>query len=305
MAIKMFVSHSTKDKEFMNRLELLLLHKFKGKIDPVVSAYHKDLGTDISSKIVGHIEECKWFLVLLTRNSIVNPTVMYEVGYASAAFRFGIISCILPVVERVRSASRKYVPIDTGVFFGKNVESAMYIAEEQKWDDCINDITDYLNNAFEKDSRPDYEKLEDRGNQLSKLGYNWEAAGEYTKAARDLVDKGETEEAIHDYREAVRLYKESEYCWEASQLFSGMAEILEKSFEIHKAADVYREKAELLSKEYGWEAAKSYEEAGKLYKKVGDADSAKSSLIDALGLFRKEGSDQESNNIQKQIDDLS
>ena len=84
MSIKMFVSYASENLRFVEKIELLLSRKFRNKIEPVLSVYHKEIGADIPDKIIGHIEECSWFLVLLTRQSISNPTVIHELGYANA-----------------------------------------------------------------------------------------------------------------------------------------------------------------------------------------------------------------------------
>ena len=124
VAIKMFISCSSEDNRFVDRIELLLARKFRNKIEPVISAQQKKIGVSIPQKIIGNIEECKWFLALLTRNSISNPTVMHELGYANALFKARSITRIIPIVERIRDDSGKYVPIDAGVFFDRNIESA-------------------------------------------------------------------------------------------------------------------------------------------------------------------------------------
>jgi len=136
MVIKMFISYSSEDIKFVKEIQLLVYTKFRDKIEPVISAQQKAIGVDIPEKIVGHIEECEWFLVLLTYHSISNPTVMHELGYAYGLFKAGKIR-ILPIVERIKDNAGKYVPIDVGIFFPKSIESAEYIDEEDKWDRCI------------------------------------------------------------------------------------------------------------------------------------------------------------------------
>ena len=304
MAIKMFISYSSDDIRFVEKLELLLARKFKNKIDPVISAHQKEIGRDISKKIIGNIEECKWFLTLLTRNSISNPTVMHELGYANALLKPMIITRIIPVVERIKNDSGKYVPIDTGVFFDRNIESAKYIAEEDKWDECINDIEEYLRNAYENEMKPEHEVLEDKARRQSEYGYNWEAAEKYKEAGRALTKSGEIEKAIDNYREAAQQYVKAEYHWEAAQQYNTIARILEKSYEPHEAANEYRLKGDLLSEnedEYTWEAAQSFVKAGRLYEKVSDLPAAKSCYEKAVELFDANGNDFEADEIRKRL----
>ena len=306
----MFISYSSKaskDIKFVERIELLLARKFKNKIDPVISAHQKEIGRYIPEKIIGNIEECKWFLVLLTRNSISNPTVMHELGYANALFRSRWLTRIIPIVERIKDDSGKYVPIDTGVFFDRNIESAKYIAEEDKWDECINDVAEYLSNAYEKEIKPNHEVLEERAKQLSEYGYNWEAAQNYKEAGRDLINRGEIEKGIDKYRKAAQQFAKSEYYWEAAQQYNTIASILERSHKINEAANEYKNRGDVLSEntvEYTWESAKAYEKAGGLYEKTGELSTAISCYRRAIELFDMNGNDFEANNVRKRLQKL-
>lgn len=304
----MFISYSSKDIRFVDRIELILARKFKNKIDPVISAHQKEIGRDISEKIIGNIEECKWLLVLLTRNSISNPTVMHELGYANALFRSRRLTRIIPIVEKIKDDSGKYVPIDTGVFFDRNIESAKYIDEENKWDECINDVVEYLNNAYVKQIKPNHEVLEESAKQLLEYGYNWEAAENYKEVGRDLINQGEIEKGIDNYRKAGQQYVKSEYYWEAAQQYNTIASVLEMSHKIHEAANEYKNRGDVLSQntiEYTWEAAQSYGKAGGLYEKTDDLSAAISCYRRAIELFGMNGNDFEANNVRKRLQRLS
>ena len=304
MAIKMFISYSSDDIRFVEKLELLLARKFKNKIEPVLSAQQKEIGGDIPKKILGHIEECKWFSGLLTRNSIINPTVTHELGYANALLKSGIITRIIPIVERVKDTSGKYVPIDTGVFFDRNIESAKYIAEEDKWDECISDLSEYLDRAYEKELKPEHEVLEEQAKQLSEHGYDWEAAEKLKESGRALINQIKIKEGIDNYHKSIELYVKSEHYWEAAQQYNTIAKILEKSYEPHEAANEYRLKGDLLSEnedEYTWEAAQSFVKAGGLYEKVGNLDNARFCYLKAIKLFEANGDDSEADKIRKRL----
>lgn len=144
MPVKMFISYSTKDLRFVEKIELLLLKKFRNKINYVISAADKEIGKRIPVKILKHIDECEWFMILLTQNSVPNPTVIFEFGHASTLYRQGKIHLLIPIVERIKNKNGNYVFINTGVFIDQNVESAKYFAEEEKWEGCIRDLEDYL-----------------------------------------------------------------------------------------------------------------------------------------------------------------
>ncbi len=306
MSVKMFVSYSSENLRFVEKIELLISRKFRNKIEPVLSVHHKEIGADIPDKIIGYIEECGWFLVLLTRQSISNPTVIHELGYANALFKAGIIGRIIPIVERVKDNSGKWVTIDTGVFFNRNVESAKYIEGEDKWDECINDIAEYLTNAYETERQPNDEVHADRAKRLSDHGYNWESAERYKQAAADLGRKGEIYKGIEIYRQAIEQYKISEYYWEAASQYANIAKILEKSHKLHDAAIEYLNRGDVLInrvEDYAWETGKSYEKAGKLFKKVGDLMNAKLSIQKAIKIFEENKDYPESEKLKKLLED--
>lgn len=307
MAINMFISYSSKDIGFVEKIELLLARKYKQKIDPVISTQQKKIGADIPQKIIGNIEECKWFLAFLTRNSISNPTVMHELGYANALFKSGIITCIIPVVERIRDDTGKYVTIDTGVFFDRSIESAKYVAEEPKWEECINDIAEYLGNAYENEMKPEHKKLEEQANRLSEHGYYWEAAEKNRMAGRDLMNHGEIGEGIDRYRMARKQYAEAEYYWEAAQQYGTIARTFEKSDRPLEAASEYKNRGEVLSdmEEYAWEAATSYEKAGRLFVKGNNLDSARSCYKKAMKIFDQNENEFEAGEIRKRLKKLA
>ena len=306
MAIKIFISYSSKDIRFVEKIELLLARKFKNKIDTVISAQQKEIGRDISEKIIGNIVECKWFLALLTRNSTSNPTVMHELGYANAFFKSRLITQIIPVVERMKDDSGKYIPIDTGVFFDRNIESAKYIAEEDKWDECINDIAEYLGKVYEKEMKPEHEVLVERAEHLSQFGHNWEAAENYKEAGILLTNQAESEKRIDNYRKAAQQYTKSQYYWEAAEQHNTIGEILEKSGKASEAADEYKNRGDLLGdrRETIWEAANSYVQAGELYEKVGNLPAARYCYERAVELFNAGSNDFEADELRKRLKKL-
>lgn len=303
MTIKMFISHSSSDIIFVERINQLLKTRFKNKIEAVISAQRKEIGTDIPKKIIDNIEECSWFLVLLTRSSITNPTVMHELGYANALLKPGIITRIIPIVERIREGSGKDVPIDTGVFFDRNIESAKYVADEAKWNKCISEIAEYLNNIYTKEMKPSFEVLEERAEQLSKYGYYWEAAEKNRTAAKELIMQGEIQKGIDNYRKAIESYIVAESNWEAAAQHSTIAKLLEKSGKYVEAAKEYRNRGDLLSEmeEYTWEAAKAFEKAGILYTKEHDLTNARIGYDKAILMFEQNDNDFEADSVRKRL----
>ena len=51
MRIKMFISYSSKDEDFVKEIELLLAREFRDTIEPVISAQRKVINVEIGEKI--------------------------------------------------------------------------------------------------------------------------------------------------------------------------------------------------------------------------------------------------------------
>jgi len=307
MKIKMFISYSSDDIDFVNRIEQLLKTEFKNKIEVVISAQRKEIGMDIPRKIIGNIEECHWFLALITNSSISNPTVMHELGYANALLKPGIITQIIPIVERRIEDSGKDTSIELGVFFDRNIESAKYFTDETRWDECISDLAEYLSNIYEKEMKPEPEVLEDRSEQLLKYGYYWEAAEKNRFAAKELVRTGDIQRGIANYRQAIERYLIAEQNWEAATQYSTIAKILEKSKKFIEAAREYRNRGDLLNEmeEYSWEAAKAFEKAGFLFAKEQDMKNARLCYEKAILMLEQDEYDSEADNVRKRLKELS
>ena len=298
----MFISYSTNDIRFIEKIELMLLKNFRNKIKYIISAADKEIGKRIPVKIIEHIEECEWFMILLTKNSVKNPTVIYEFSHASTLFRQGRINLLIPIVERIKDKKGKDIFINTGVFIDQNVESAKYFTDEEKWDECIRELEDYLNKAYDEYKKPKYIKLGIEAVRLAGSGYNWEAAEHFKKAARILEKDGKYKEAIEYYTNSSKQYeKGEEYPWESSRQYKYIAQIYKKLGDIIKAALYYEKRGGILSKEmddYSWEAAKSFEEAGKLYWKNNELEKVKTAFKRALDIYEEEENDIESEKIK-------
>ncbi len=299
----MFISYSTKDIGFVDKIKLLLYEKFPKKIKYVISTEQKEIGKDIPGKIIGQIEDCEWFLILLTRNSVSNPTVISEFGYAKALYNIGKLKRIIPIVERYKDEKGTIKLIDTGVFIDRNIESAKYFFYRERWEDCIRELEIYLERAYEEYKKPEFKKLELEGKRLSNSEYFWEAAEHYKKAAKILEKKEKWNEAINLYKKAAENYgKGEEYLWEASRQYLRIAQIYKSLGDIKQAAVHYLTQGEALSTEmdsYAWEAAKSYEVAGKLYKKIGKINNAKSAFRKAIEAYEEDENFFESGKIKR------
>ena len=148
--------------------------------------------------------------------------------------------------------------------------------------------------------------LVDRAKRLSGHGSNWESAERYKQAAADLIRHGEINKGIEIYHKAIKQYKAAEYYWEAASQYANITEILEKSDNLRDAAIEYLNRGDVLItrvEDYAWEIAKSYEKAGKLFKKVGDLMNAKLSIQKAIKIFEKNEDYTESEKLKKLLDD--
>lgn len=306
MTIKMFVSHSSKDEEFIKEIELLLARKFRDKIKPVISSQRKDINVELGKKISSNIKECQWFMVLLTRNSISNPTVIHELGYASALHDGGRISTIIPVVERLSSKQGKMIQIDTGVFIHPSIESAKYIAEEESWGECILDISEYLQEALKTELKPRTDILEERALALVASGLQWEAAEALREAGKRHSNFGNLDKAIIDFSKAADLYEDADYIWESGQLHLNMARLLGKTGDMESAADEYKKRAEILIKtpDYNWEAANSWEKAGDLYQKKSNLKETQDCYLQAIEIFKEGENEIEMDRVKKRLKKL-
>lgn len=299
MTYKMFISYSTEDKKFVDQIELLLSREFSKYIEPVISAHRRRIGEDVGQKVLGHIDECELFLALLTKKSVLNPTVTNELGYATYAFRAGRIKRIIPIVERVKKRTGKEAPIDTGIFITPFIESAPYFSEEERWNDSINEIERYLRKVIEEESKPTAELLESRSESLDQSGYAWEAAETIRSAADEYAKSGRISDAIQAHLKAVDLYTKANYIWEAAQSHVTAAKLLEKQDKAESAAEGYEKRGNLLvdEVEYGWEAANSYERAGDRYRECGNTRKAQTCYEKAIAIYKQEENDHEANRV--------
>ena len=299
----MFISYSSKDEDFVKEIELLLARKFRDTIEPIISAQRKVINVEIGEKIYRSIKECKWFLVLLTKNSIKNPTVIHELGYASALYEKGIIHQIIPIVERVQLKKGRMKQIDTGVFIHPSIESAKYLTKKEKWEECILDIAEYLKRALKIEKKPTTDSLEERAEALKISGLNWEAAEALKNAGRRHSKSGNIANAIKDFEEAAKLYKEADYIWESAQAHLSIAKLLEKKANLREAAIQYRKRGDILTEtpDYNWEAANSYEKAGDLNRKEGNNRAAAECYTKAIKNYSEGENDAEAKRVKNRL----
>jgi len=303
MRIKMFISYSSKDEDFVKEIELLLARKFRDTIEPVISAQRKVINIELGEKIYRDIKECQWFMVLLTKNSIKNPTVIHELGYASALYEKGIIHQIIPIVERIQLKKGKMKQINTGVFIHPSIESANYFAKKEKWKECILNIAEYLKRALKVEQKPTTDSLEERAEALKRTGLNWEAAEALKNAGRRHSKSGNIEKAIKDFTEAAKLYKDADYIWESAQAHLIIAKLLEKKVNLREAALEYRKRGDTLSEtpDYNWEAANSYEKAGDLNRKEGKNREAAKCYTKAIKNYSEGENDTETKRVKNKL----
>ncbi len=306
MRIKMFISYSSKDEEFVKDIELQISRKFRDLIEPVISTQRKVIDIDLGEKIYKDIKESRWFMVLLTKNSIVNPTVIHEFGYACALRDFGLITKIIPIVERTQPKKGKMKPIDTGVFIHPSIETAKYISIKEKWGECILNITEYLQRAIEVESKPNTDFLEERAEELRMIGLHWEAAEALREAGERHGDFGNVNKAIEDFENAAKTYEKAGYIWESAQSHLKMAKLYEEIGNIGKTAFEYNTRGSVLTEapDYNWEAANSYEKAGDLYSNETIFKKAVQSYKSALKIFKEGENDIEANKVKRKINQL-
>ncbi|MBL7952062.1 MAG: toll/interleukin-1 receptor domain-containing protein [Flavobacteriales bacterium] len=92
MSKKVFISYSNDDKNKMRSLEKRL--KSGGVLTPIIIADDRKPSVLLSDKVKRGIEECDYFVPILTKRSIINQWVNQEIGYATALKR-----SIVPLVE--------------------------------------------------------------------------------------------------------------------------------------------------------------------------------------------------------------
>lgn len=89
--MKVFISHSMKDKPFLDGInDVLLTYGF----ELLVAEHVVDLQNTISDKIKIMIEQCNVALILMTRNGINSGFVREEIGYINARQKPRLIDSI-------------------------------------------------------------------------------------------------------------------------------------------------------------------------------------------------------------------
>ncbi len=305
MAIRMFISYATPDKKFVDRLELMIRSTFRDEILPKISAYDMNAGGSISQKVRSGILECEWFLVLLTENSALNPTVMFETGYAYRLYDEGSIECFIPVIERKENSSGDHKDmIEAGIFIGKDIESASYASDERLWESNLGNIRAYLLAAFNKSQQPNHMILKERALKLSANGMHWEAAGHFRRAAEDLISEEQTESAIEAYRDSIHQYVKGDYLWEAAEQWGMIAQLEEERKQIESSIQAVVQKAKIYQ-EAGekWEAAATYQRAGERYHDLGKKDEWKQYLLKAIEMYESGGYSAEAMSLRELLDE--
>lgn len=104
--MKIFVSHSLKDKE--------LLQDIKTSLEPIgisllIAEHHNELEKSITEKIEGLIRQCDVGLILLTKNGYRSKFVQQEIGY--------IKSCDKAILQIVQAGLENKI---TGFLYGRD-----------------------------------------------------------------------------------------------------------------------------------------------------------------------------------------
>jgi hypothetical protein len=92
MNFKVFISHSTRDKELVETLAYFLQQT---GIKVYVAEWYLSPGVALDKKVFSQIEASDCVIVLLTKNGVRSNWVHQEIGYAIKTKKF-----IIPIVEK-------------------------------------------------------------------------------------------------------------------------------------------------------------------------------------------------------------
>lgn len=93
MSIKFFISYSNSDKNKMEAIKKAI-ESIRKEFEVVVIAKSPAPGSPLSNKVEIGINECDFFVPILTKNSIYSQWVNQEIGYANAKNKF-----LLPLID--------------------------------------------------------------------------------------------------------------------------------------------------------------------------------------------------------------
>lgn len=97
--IRVFISHSSKDKELVKSLIRLLESFLKGIVEFYLAIQDPQPGRNLSDKVKKEIDKSDIVLVLLTPNSKISTYVNQEIGY-SVACEKDVIPLVTPNIPR-------------------------------------------------------------------------------------------------------------------------------------------------------------------------------------------------------------
>jgi hypothetical protein len=84
MVTKLFISYATEDVVKMKSLKKIIENKFKNNCEVINIVERRDPTMPLSEKIINGLNESRFFIPILTKNSIKNQWVNQEIGYAKA-----------------------------------------------------------------------------------------------------------------------------------------------------------------------------------------------------------------------------
>ncbi|MCX8093695.1 MAG: toll/interleukin-1 receptor domain-containing protein, partial [Candidatus Goldbacteria bacterium] len=126
MQSKVFISHSSKDHEFVNKLVERL---GKDDIDLFVDDWDIKVGDYIKEKIEKGLEECDFFMFILSKNSLQSKWVEEEIDIATLKMLSGKNIKILPVILdlEINEIPERFRAIRAAIFYHNEIKDDEYL----------------------------------------------------------------------------------------------------------------------------------------------------------------------------------
>lgn len=293
MALKMFISYATEDGKFVRELNDALRRELP-EIEPIIVEYIKDAGEEFQKQVSNHLDECTWFLALLTENSIGNQWVNQEIGYANALKRRDLIKRFIPVVEK---------GLEIKGFIHHDMESVRIMRKNLGGN--IASVIEYLKSAREKDQEPETSVLREAAQVLERDGLFYESRERWRRAGTLYLEQGSIEEAIEALSQAVELSTKGGWHWEAAEDSQQIANIFSNRDEHDKAVRMLKQAADIYrAGDYAWEAAQTYEKAAGFLVEMDHDSEAIDLYAEAVDSYNNGGYEFEANQCEKKANKI-